>query len=550
MLKVFYWPIYFRVKKLGETKALVISVLAVFLLTWFFHAYQWFWLRGTFLFTGPDILFWVVLGILVVVNSVWELKHGRERRLSGSKPTAGQRLGIAARTFGTFATMAILWSLWSSQSVGEWFELWSAAGRPVDKASLGFFTGIGMVIAGAVAMGSGRKPSDPAAAAGPGTKRPASGPDKRWLARSTALTAAGLLAIFLLGNPVVTDRVDPTAQRVLRDLRWSRLSQKDQAQLERGYYENLNAVNSFNSQLWELYMRRPVYVPIWETDAVRNTGDYLVNELNPDVSIVFRGAPYRTNRWGMRDRDYEKVPPPATFRLALLGDSITEGWGVGNEENFDHLLETRLNQEGVAGYDHVEIMNFAVGGYLPVQIMMTLERKVFDFSPDAVFFVAHPGDPERVVWHLVGGVLDDVENPYPGLQHFTDEAGITAQMEKADAIKILMPKADSALAVVYELAAASCAKRGITPVWVYLPAVPGEDDRAEKARLTELASRAGFRIFDLSGIYDRADLHEVRIGDWDQHPSRLGHRLIADAFYAKLMEDRATWFAKPKPPGN
>ncbi len=50
-------------------------------MTWFLHAYQWFWLRGTVLFVWQDILFWTILGVLVVVNSLWEAKHGRERKL-------------------------------------------------------------------------------------------------------------------------------------------------------------------------------------------------------------------------------------------------------------------------------------------------------------------------------------------------------------------------------------------------------------------------------------------------------------------------------------
>ena len=53
----------------------------MFVLTWFLHAYQWFWLRGTMLLAWHDVLFWVVLGVLVVVNSLYEMKYGRQRSL-------------------------------------------------------------------------------------------------------------------------------------------------------------------------------------------------------------------------------------------------------------------------------------------------------------------------------------------------------------------------------------------------------------------------------------------------------------------------------------
>ena len=81
MLKIFYYPAYFRLRRFGNTAALVLATIFVFLMTWFLHAYQWFWLRGTILFVWQDILFWTVLGVLVVVNSLWEASHGRERSL-------------------------------------------------------------------------------------------------------------------------------------------------------------------------------------------------------------------------------------------------------------------------------------------------------------------------------------------------------------------------------------------------------------------------------------------------------------------------------------
>jgi len=42
MLKVFFYPVHFRLRRWGATKALVVSTLLVFAATWFFHAYQWF----------------------------------------------------------------------------------------------------------------------------------------------------------------------------------------------------------------------------------------------------------------------------------------------------------------------------------------------------------------------------------------------------------------------------------------------------------------------------------------------------------------------------
>lgn len=127
MMKVFYYPTYFRVRKKGTTAALVVATLVVFAVTWFLHAYQWFWLRGTFLLSTVDILFWTILATLVLANALYEARHGRQRTLGKRSWTFSSITGVALRTAGTFIVICVLWSLWTSTSLEEWFSLWSAA---------------------------------------------------------------------------------------------------------------------------------------------------------------------------------------------------------------------------------------------------------------------------------------------------------------------------------------------------------------------------------------------------------------------------------------
>src|SRR6185503_2864467 len=79
MMKIFFYPAYFRLKSRGPLVALVASTLVGFVVTWALHAAQWFWLRGSFLWAANDVLFWSILAGLVVVNSIWELRRGRKR---------------------------------------------------------------------------------------------------------------------------------------------------------------------------------------------------------------------------------------------------------------------------------------------------------------------------------------------------------------------------------------------------------------------------------------------------------------------------------------
>ena len=62
IMKIVYYPLYFRFRRWGESVALVGATLLAFLATWLLHNYQWFWLRGTWVFTWNDFLFWMILG--------------------------------------------------------------------------------------------------------------------------------------------------------------------------------------------------------------------------------------------------------------------------------------------------------------------------------------------------------------------------------------------------------------------------------------------------------------------------------------------------------
>jgi alginate O-acetyltransferase complex protein AlgI len=117
MVKMVYFPVYFRMRRRNEVRAQVMATVLVFVTTWFLHAYQWFWLRGEFLMTWPDTLFWGILGALVTINLLME-----RRRPARTAGVWRKRLE-PVRTFGTFALIVTLWSLWNAPSVPEWLDL-------------------------------------------------------------------------------------------------------------------------------------------------------------------------------------------------------------------------------------------------------------------------------------------------------------------------------------------------------------------------------------------------------------------------------------------
>jgi alginate O-acetyltransferase complex protein AlgI len=121
MVRLFFNPVVFRLKRWPQPMALAAATAVVFLATWLLHAYQSFWLRGVWGFGVPDAMFWGILGVLVLINVQLDARRGSRRaaRPAGAV-TAPRRVLQALRVAGTFTTVAVLWSLWSSPSVASW----------------------------------------------------------------------------------------------------------------------------------------------------------------------------------------------------------------------------------------------------------------------------------------------------------------------------------------------------------------------------------------------------------------------------------------------
>ena len=123
MIRLVFNPVAFRLKRKPRWLTLGVATAAVFITTWFLHAYQMFWLSGSWGFSAPDALFWGILGVLVLINVQLNARDSSAKaaRKNDRRPIAYAVRGL--KTFGTFATIALLWSLWSSPSLADWLAL-------------------------------------------------------------------------------------------------------------------------------------------------------------------------------------------------------------------------------------------------------------------------------------------------------------------------------------------------------------------------------------------------------------------------------------------
>ena len=528
MLKVFYYPIYFRIRHWGPTTSMVLATAIVFFLTWFLHSFQWFWFRGSFLLTAQDMLFWLILTLLMIANVLYEARRGRDRALERRAMSFGNTFALALRTAGVFTIMAVLWSLWSSDSIQDWISLFSVVQiTPGDIAIVVFaFLTLTAVMGMAIWFYARRETS-----ARPKQKQAP-------LVNTVAISAVPLLFLFLVGHPAVHGGLGDQAQAFLGDLTVNRLSDREAVLLQRGYYEDLVGVDRFNSQLWEIYTKRPSDWPsIMETEVARRTGDNLIVELVPSTTINFHGAELSINRWGMRDRDYERLPAPGTYRIALTGPSFVMGSGVADDEVFEWLVEDRLNRDHTGDqYASYEILNLAVPGHSALQNLMVLEQKGLSFQPDAIFFIAHQSEEETTVRYLAERMSVGAEFPYTDLMEIAHQAGVDAGATAVEIERRLKPLGSEILGWTYRRIVETSRANGVLPVWIFVPTLESPLREETVEHLARLAEESGLIVLDLSDAYDHQDVESLVVAYWDKHPNAAGHRLLAESLYQALRE--------------
>jgi hypothetical protein len=87
------------------------------------------------------------------------------------------------------------------------------------------------------------------------------------------------------------------------------------------------------------------------------------------------------NQDGMRGPEIPLKTAPNTFRIALLGDSFIEAFEVPFEQTIGEVIRRQLS---AARGTPVEVLNFGHGGYGTTQELLTLQHKVWKYSPDLV----------------------------------------------------------------------------------------------------------------------------------------------------------------------
>jgi lysophospholipase L1-like esterase len=279
-------------------------------------------------------------------------------------------------------------------------------------------------------------------------------------------------------------------------------------------------------------------------------------EPRPGFNGFSEGTWVTTNSRGLRERELPSTKPAGTRRAVFLGDSVTFGAGVRDDEAFPRLLEASINGSSASP---IETVNTGVVGYNTIQEQARLEQVGLAYQPDVVVltFVVndmletfsifdHQYEPTGLlagakVWLRRNSHLYRfVQNLYwrIGQEARRAREGPTEPLRKRDRL-------EERLAILDEMVRTTRASGARFLLVIYpdnlsdpVSAGPSGERLTMREELERFAARNQVPMVDLSAALGdvrdpRARQHRLRE---DPHPSPEGHRLIAETLHAPLID--------------
>jgi lysophospholipase L1-like esterase len=268
----------------------------------------------------------------------------------------------------------------------------------------------------------------------------------------------------------------------------------------------------------------------------------------------------RLNSWWFRDGEMRIEKPQGVYRIAIIGDSVTYGQGIREEDRFSNLLQGYLDGEKSAC--RFEVLNFGWLGSETIDEVNVFRNTVYKVNPDFIVLQWFINDVEghdkskrpqskplipfdsansylyqnSVIYYLLDLQWQNLvqrtshSEGYRGylFERFGDPEG---------------PEARAYVEVLREFIGL-CRERGI-PVGVILfpDMVPGLADSYPFEYLHDLVhgvcDQEGVPYVDLLDTYTQyKDCRQLWVNRFDHHPSPLANRLAAEKLLERFGE---TW---------
>lgn len=512
MMKIFYYPIYFKFRKKIRQAVLLSSAITLTVST-LLHGWQWFWLQGELTLQTTSVIYWLILGSCITYSLTRQQHETTKTIVTPGIPIF---LLNTLHVFLMYLVMSGLWSLWSSSGLSEW---WYFIKKLIPSNGSQLLNSCALLLVLYILLATGK-----------------------WIYnRKIYFAQQQLFLWYLLLTVVLAISSDTRVQRLLPEVAQQfatsifrpELNADDSNEATENYYSRMLSTEGNGRKPWEAILRRSeAKSGLDKACIIRN--DMVVRELIPSRSTTLEGWSITTNTHGMRDQEYAQIHPPDRLRIAVLGGSYEMGSGVDRPNIFEYKLETMLKDSLPS--TPCEILNFAVGGYHLPQQVWVLENKVAPFYPDAVLCFIHPSDARRNINFLAQLIKNGADLIYPELYNFKRRSGSEQKMSMMELKNRLNPYLQEITEWAMRRMETYCSKQGIHLTYVYLPALmTNENDYSRYHFEKRNSSRSALfpNVISLQNIYG-PEPNKYGLTNDPSHPNAAGHELIATVLFTKL----------------
>jgi hypothetical protein len=349
-------------------------------------------------------------------------------------------------------------------------------------------------------------------------------------------------------------REDTLMKKVFRTVQKRGLNRDAAAQQTAGYYEGLldgaAGVASMGGAGgrgwldWEFWFGERARRAVEVNPAREARTDFLRYGLpaNIDVPDIDERRRIITNDFGMADRQYTLEKAPGARRVALIGDSVSQGIGTEFGNTYEARLERHLNEPASArGGGPIEVLNFSVRGYQLTQFVDVGLHRVPPFDPD-VYVVGLTVRSVYRSWadHLASLVRNRVDLKYGFLRQIVQESKVGPNMSEDLINARLSPYRMRVIRWALQELKAQAEREGVPLVVLMIPVADDTEIQMEEfAGVREILDELHITVVDLLETFvDLDDLDPVRVSSGDRHPNDEGHRLLYEALLQKLDQDQ------------
>jgi lysophospholipase L1-like esterase len=295
----------------------------------------------------------------------------------------------------------------------------------------------------------------------------------------------------------------------------------------------------------------------------------------PHARGIHTGVAVAFNGFGLRDAERSPQPAPGTVRILALGDSVTFGMGVAQEQTYPRQTEALLNAARAGA--PVEVLNMGMPGYNTIHQLAQLRELGLALQPRAVVvgFLYNDIEPSTAqrekglekqevsfarrvksginaaaLWLKKNSLFVAWMTPRVGMAlRPLGVKGLGQVGEIKDQYVDANPQWRRMRAALLEMKSLT-AERGIELVVMIIPAMTKFSDATYPIKEYHQAVAAfcrehGIKVLDLLPAFWGIDGTQFWISSTDGHPNARGQRLIAEAlagFLAPLLDSPSMQF--------